>query len=267
MTNRVAHSKTSDFSLGQTNEFIAEFGRQGGTPDLLQELIENKARMVRAVAIARGDETPKGFALAMLILGDDFISPEDVANVYESHYSDEQMTAFADTLPDEKTLQWLRTNGYMLLATPPSEMNLLQVRGLDNQLFYSKSEGWYAESQQTFSREDVVKAGEWLMVRKEQYFNSRSKNWDEQQKLLTEVEHVPNAPEVSYAVTAYYKVRGVYLLKGVYVRTSSVDADGYRVFVGDGGVDGLDVRNVSDDGRHDSLGVSSSRKNLDTLNA
>lgn len=267
MTHRVAHSKTSDFSLGQTNEFIAEFGRQGGTPDLLQELIENKARMVRAVAIARGDETPKGFALAMLILGDDFISPEDVANAYGFHYSDEQITAFADTLPDEKTLQWLRTNGYMLLATPPTDHNLLQVRDLDNQLFYSKSEGWYAESQHTFSREDVVSACQWLMVRKEPYLNSRKKTWDKQKALLTDVEHVPNAPEVSYAVTAYYKVRGVYLLKGVYVRTSSVDAGGHRVLVGGFGADGLHVYDYWDDDRRDGLGVSSSRKNLDALNA
>ena len=266
MTNRAAHIKTSDFSLGQTNEFIAEFGRQGGTPDLLQELIENKARMVRAVAIARGDETPKGYALATLILGDDFISSEDVANAYGFHYSDEQVTAFADTLPDEKTLQWLRTNGYMLVAGPVVDSNLLQVRDFDNKVFYSKSEGWYAESQHTFSREDVVKSGQWLMVRKGPYPDSKSKNWDEQQKLLTEVEHVPNAPEMAYAVTAYFKVRDVYLLKGVYVRTSSVDADGRRVFVGYFDSRGLRVGHYFDGRRHGHVGVSSSRKSLDSLN-
>jgi hypothetical protein len=264
MKNRVAHSKTSDFSLGQTNEFIAEFGRQGGTPGLLQELIENKARMVRAVAIARGDEAPKGFALAMSILGDDFISPEDVANAYGFHYSDEQMTAFADTLPDEKTLQWLRTNGYMLLATPSSDMNLLQVRDHDNQLFFSKSKGWYAESQHTFSREDVVEAGQWLMVRKEPYLNSHKKTLNEQKDLLTDVEHVPNAPEVSYAVTAYFKVRDVYLLKGVSVRTSSVDAGGYSVIVGSFDAGGLSVVNHYGDDRYNNIFVASSRKNLDT---
>ena len=260
MNNRVAHQKPSDFSLGQVYEFCAEFGRQGGDSDLLQALIENKVRMVRAVAIARGDETPKGYALCTLILGDDFISHEDVANAYGFHYSDEQVRAFADTLPDEKTLQWLRSNGYMLVATPPTDHNLLQVRDLDNQLFYSKSEGWYAESQHTFSREDVVKAGQWLMVRKEPYPDSRRKNWDEQRSLLSDVENVPNAPEVSYAVTAYYKVRGVYLLKGVYVHTSSVDAVGYRVIVGYFGGGGLNFSLYWDDLRSDSLGVSSSRK-------
>ncbi len=266
MTDRVAHSKTSDFSLGQKNEFIAEFGRQGGTPDLLQELIENKARMVRAVAIARGDETPKGYALATLTLGDNFISPEDVANVYGFHYSDEQMTAFADNLPDEKTLQWLRSNGYMLVATPPTDCNTLQVRDLDNKIFYSKTEVWYAEDKQKFARNDVVKADEWLMVRKEPYADSQRKTWDEQTVLLTDVEHVPNAPEMAYAVTAYFKVRGIYLLKGVYVRTSSVDADGDRVIVGSFDADGLSVSDFYDDDRDDNFGVGSSRKTLDSLN-
>ena len=211
-------------------------------------------------------QLPEGYDLARLILGDDFLSPEDMAKAYGWSYSDEQMANFANTLPDFDTLMWLKSTGSMLQATPPNNINLLHVRDLDNQLFYSKSEGWYAEGQHTFSREDVVKAGQWLMVRKEPYANSRKKTWDEQKNLLTDVEHVPNAPEVSYAVTAYYKVRDVYLLKGVYVRTSSVDADGGRVVVGNGGVDGLNVLRCYDGFRLDNLGVSSSRKNLDTLN-
>lgn len=203
---------------------------------------------------------PDGEDLCRLILGDDYLSPEDVAKAYGWSYSDDQLANFAETLPDMETVLWLRSNGYMLVATPPTDTNLLQVRDLDNQLFYSKSKGWYAESQHTFSREDVVKAGEWLMVRKEPYPNSRSKNWDEQKNLITEVEHVPNASEVAYAVTAYYKVRGVYLLKGIYVRTSSVDADGDRVIVGSFGGVGLHVHYYWDADRSDDLGVSSSRK-------
>ncbi len=201
-----------------------------------------------------------GEELARLILGDDYLSPEDVAKAYGWSYNDEQLANFANTLPDFEELMWLRSNGYMLVATLPTDCNLLQVRDLDNQLFYSKSEGWYAESKHTFSREDVVKAGEWLMVRKEPYPNSRSKNWGEQRSLLSEVEHVPNAPEVGYAVTAYYKVCGVYLLKGVYVRTFSVDADGNRVIVGNFDGDGLGVCSYWDDRRDEDFGVSSSRK-------
>lgn len=210
---------------------------------------------------------PDGEDLVRLILDDDFLSSEDVAKAYGWSYTDDQLAHFTETLPDFETLMWLRSNGYMLVATPPTDTNLLQVRDFDNQLFYSKSKGWYAEGKEKFARDDVVKAGEWLMVRKEPYPDSRRKNWDEQKNLLTEVEHVPNAPEVSYAITAYFKVRGVYLLKGVYVRTSSVDADGDRVFVGRFDADGLSVGNDWGDGRRGIFGVSSYRKNLDTLNA
>jgi hypothetical protein len=211
---------------------------------------------------------PEGEELARLILGDDFLSPEDMAKEYGWSYSDDQMENFAETLPDFETLMWLKSNGSLLQATPPSEMNFLQVRDLYNQVFYRKKKGRFAESQNTFSCGNVVKAGEWLMVRKEPYPDSRKKTWGEQTKLLSKDEHVSNAPEMAYAVTAYYKVRDVYLLKGVYVRTSSADADGYRVHVGHSAADGLlaHYRNSDDGGRYNDIGVASSRKNLDCLN-
>ncbi len=206
------------------------------------------------------NQLPEGHELARLILGDDYITPEEVATAYGVSYTDEQLEHFADTLPDTQNIFWLRAKGYMLVAGMPTEMNLLQVRELDNLVFYSKTEGWYAEKQQVFAKDDKVKAGEWLAIRKEEVPNSFSKTWQEQPSLLTEVEHVPNAPEVSYAVTAYFKIRGSYLLRGKYVRTSSVSADGYLVSVGSFGEDGLDVYYYWVDDRYGDLGVSSARK-------
>jgi len=204
-------------------------------------------------------QLPEGHELARLILGDDYITPEEVATAYGTSYSDEQLEHFADTLPDTQTILWLRANRYMLIAGPSKEMNLLEVRKLDNKIFYSKTKGWYAENCQTFSRDDKVVAGEWLAIRKDEVPNSFSKTWKEQQDLITEVEHVPNAPEVSYAVTAYYKVRGIYLLRGKYVRTSSVSAGGHHVNVGNFDGDGLNVNNYWDDNRNGNIGVSSAR--------
>lgn len=206
------------------------------------------------------NQLPEGHELARLILGDDYITPEEVANAYGTSYTDEQLEHFADTLPDTQTILWLRANGYMLIAGPPTEMNLLEVWELDNKLFYSKTEGWWSESNQTFSREDKVACGEWLAIRKDEVPNSFSKTWKEQQDLLGEDEHVPNAPEVSYAVTAYFKARDIYLLRGKYVRTSSVSADGDRVYVGlfDGG--GLSVNDFWSGDRGSDIGVSSARK-------
>jgi len=206
------------------------------------------------------NQLPEGHELAHLILGDDYITAEEVATAYGVSYTDDQMEHFADTLPDMQTILWLRANGYMLVAGPSTELNLLEVRELDNKLFYSKTEGWYAENKHTFAREDKVACGEWLAIRKDEVPNSLRKTWKEQQDLITEVEHVPNASEVSYAVTAYFKVRGIYLFRGKYVRTSSVSADGLHVSVGGFGEGGLDVNDYYDDFRVDFIGVASARK-------
>jgi hypothetical protein len=242
-------------------EFVAEFGRRGGNPDLLQSLIENKARMVSVVALARGNDLPKGYALASMILGDDFISPEDVSTAYGFSYSEDQLSHFANTLPDEKTIQWLCTNGYMLVAGPASDQNLLGIRAFDRSLFYRQNDGdgWFEYKTHTFSRTDMVRGGQWLMLKKNDVPNSRSKNWNEQLKLVQNPERVPNVAEVSYGVTVYRKVRGVHLLPNFYVRTSSVDEYGSRVRVGIFGEQGLDVDNYWDDDRCDDLGVSSAR--------
>ncbi len=209
---------------------------------------------------------PEGEDTARLILGDDYLSPEDVAKAYGWSYTDEQVANFTETFPYIEMVMWLRFNGYMLVATPPNDSNFLQVCGFDNKVFYYKTECWYVEDKEEFARNDVVKAGEWLMVRKEMYPGSRSRTWKEQQNLLNEVEHVPNVPEMAYAVTAYHKVHGVNLLKGVYVRTSSVDADGRSVLVGPFDPNGLRVHLYYDDRRDGYVGVSSARKNLDCLN-
>lgn len=207
------------------------------------------------------NQLPEGHELARLILGDDYITPEEVATVYGVSYTDEQLEHFVDTLPDTQTILWLGANGYMLIAGLPMEVNLLQVRELDNKVFYSKTEGWFYAKDKEVAQTDLVKAGEWLAIRKEEVPDSFDMTWKEQQDLITEVEYVPNAPEVSYAVTAYFKVRGIYLLRGkMYVRTSSVDADGDHVGVGGFDEDGLYISYCSPGGRDGLVGVSSARR-------
>lgn len=105
---------------------------------------------------------------------------------------------------------WLRANGYMLVAGPATDQNLLGVRALARSLFYrmNDGDGWFEEAKQTFSRTDMIREGQWLMLRMGDVPNSRSKNWNEQLKLVSDPEYVPNAAEVSYGVTVYRKVRG-----------------------------------------------------------
>lgn len=197
---------------------------------------------------------------ARSILGNDFISPEEMSAAYDIIYTEDQLKNFGDTLPDKKTLRWYLAHNYMLVAGPPMELNLLQVRKLDNNLFDLKTKGWYAESDQKFAQNNKVTAGEWLAIRKGAAPNSFSKTWSRQQHLITEDEYVPNIPTVSYAVTAYFKVRGIYLLCDKYVRTSSISADFNPVIVGRFGEDGLRVYDCWEGEHSGGIGVASARK-------
>jgi hypothetical protein len=123
--------------------------------------------------------------------------------------------------------------------------------------FYSKSGGWYSD--QKFARNDKADT-RWIVVRKEPVPDSTSKTWSEQQALLSDVEVTPNAAEVVWVITTYKAVRDIYLLPNIYVRTSSVDSVGIRVYVGHFDDEGLDVYYWGDDDRPSTIGVSSARK-------
>ncbi|HEV7702306.1 MAG TPA: hypothetical protein VGO63_02600 [Candidatus Paceibacterota bacterium] len=123
--------------------------------------------------------------------------------------------------------------------------------------FYSKTGGWYSD--QKFAREDKTSFG-WLAIKKTPVSNSTSKNWNEQNKLLSALEKVPNAAEMSWFITTYFEVRGIRLFESIYVRTSSLDSDGRRVSVGSFDAGGLDVGHWDGDSRHDSIGLSAARK-------
>ena len=199
------------------------------------------------------------YALVREILGDDFISPEEIAAARDITYSAEQLAELENTLPDRETLEWLRRNDFMLVAGSPREMSLLDIRELERSYFYSKEGGWYNSESEEFARNDKVTC-RWLMLRKGIVPNSTRKTWNEQEKLLSDLEVVPNAAEQAWGMTVYKAVRGVYLLGGLCARTSSVDSGGYRVCVGGFGGVGLGVDDWYDGGRDGFLGVASSRK-------
>ncbi len=200
------------------------------------------------------------YTSARSILGGDFVTPEEIMTARpDLAYTPEQVAQLAESIPSEDALKWCKANGYAVVAGPPRDMSLLDVRASKNTHFYSKTEGWYANSNQQFSRNDKASFG-WLMVRKAPVPESKSKNWDEQTKLIVDPESVPNAVEMSWFITIFFEVRGVRLFEKVYVRTSSVDSDGDHVDVGDFVAKGLFVSNYWDGYRDAFLGVASARK-------
>jgi hypothetical protein len=199
------------------------------------------------------------------ILGDDLITPDEITRARSFVYNGACLRNLDDTLPTADLLYWCRDNGMMLVAGPPTAMSLVDVRALHADYFYSNGPeqddcGWYNEPSEKFVNTDKVEALAWIAVRKESVEDSFSKNWSEQQALVQEPMVIPNAAEVVWALTTYKAARDVYLLENLYVRTSSVDSDGDRVYVGDFDDEGLYVGSLWDDGRGSGLGVSAARR-------
>lgn len=223
--------------------------------------VRSSKKFAKAVALAflDRDNAIIEYKDVRAILGKDFIPPEEIAIVRKLTYSDEVLRHFAETLPSEGVLQWLRDNGFMLIAGTPNSMSFLEIRNINAQLFFTKSGGWYAEEEQKFSQSDKVTA-EWLMMRKGIMLKFMVKTWDEQQKLLTDVEYIPNLAEATWVETTYKEVRNAWLFPDVYVRTSSVDSCGDHVGFGNSSNGGVHIHRGWDGYHHDYLGLAFARK-------
>ena len=252
---------TADSPKGQraTETFRAQYNKAGLDDDGAQILNEHPGFAVYlADGIRRFGAKAPDYGLAQSILGADFITPEEVTKARPSIvYTVEQITALAESLPSEDILKWCKDNGYAVMPAPPQACSTLDVREIQSAHFYTKTGGWYAD--QKFAREDKTSFG-WLLIKKTPVSNSTSKTWNEQNKLLSALEKVPNAAEMSWFITTYFEVRGVRLFEGVYVRTSSLDSGGNRVHVGDFDSDGLSVSHYWGDRRDDHIGLSAARK-------
>lgn len=201
---------------------------------------------------------PINYDRARSILGDDLITPEEIATARGITYSAAQLQQFADTLPAAEELQWLRQDDYILVPGPATPQGLLDIRAMHTAHFYTKEDGWYANADQTFSRNDKANV-QWFKVPKAIYLTvSLNKSWDEQVAMIPEDCYILNATELAWVVTTYHAVRGIYLLPD-HARTSSVSADGGHVGLGRFDSRGLIV-GICFDHRVDGLGLAVARE-------
>ena len=195
------------------------------------------------------------FSTAKELLGASPVyTPEDVESVFGVTYSSEQRDALASIPFSEETL---RACAGTHVLFPGYGLSLLDIRERHSNLFFAKTGGWFGQEQHAFSRVPVPVR--WHLLRMEPVPESFLKSWQEQQTLLLPDEEVPSAATVTFATMLHFKVTGVRLFKSSYVRTSDVDADGFRVFVGLFVDDGFDVYSVWDD-RRAVLGLASARR-------
>ncbi len=169
---------------------------------------------------------------ARQILGDDFISPSEIAKARNLIYSKEVLAYLIKTLPSKDTLLWLVDNEYVLMAGPPSRKSLLGIRDLSMSCSFCKPlSGWYTERKERFSREGGVSIG-WSLLRKNHVKNSTNTMWSEQLELLSEDEYVPSVSVMAWAITTYKEVRNILLFSDIHVRTASICSNGNHVDTG-----------------------------------
>ena len=252
---------TADSPKGHraTETFRAMYNKIGLTEEKAQNLNENPEFAAYLFeGIKRFALKAPDYKIARKILGKDFISPEEIMKSRKGiTYTEKQLAKFGETVPAQEILEWCRDNNFMLVAGPNRPTSLLEIRTMKNGYFYFKEGGWYAD--QKFAQGDKVET-KWYMIRKEIVPESTSKNWSEQQALISDVETVPNSAEFTWAITTYKAVRGVYLFGGIYARTSSLDSDGILVRVGLFDDKGLIVVNRWGGNRNSILGLSVARK-------
>jgi len=186
------------------------------------------------------------------IMGRSFFGVEEAIKHFGVNPTPQQLAALSEIPFSEAVLEQSKDT-HVLVAVFP--LSVLEIRGkVESKLFYDQS--WYNKESFAKERGEVT----WQLVRKTEVANSTSKNWQEQQALLSKDDEVPSAQVMVYTIIGHYLTTGERLFEHIYVRTFSVGSNGSRVVVGLFGSGGLSVNDYWDDDRYDSLGVSFARK-------
>lgn len=174
---------------------------------------------------------PKQYATAVMILDNDFISPMEIAMKYGFGYTPEKLKQFAETLPDIKTLWWLRQNGYVLIAGPATDMNLISLNKLDPVRFFAQEKGWFRRTSwqhNSYAETEVVHTDEWLMLKKVNVPYLESVD-DSETTLVTYPERVASAVEVCYGLMVYWDLRQLHLVSRTPILTTSKSDGGVLI--------------------------------------
>lgn len=228
----------------------------GLTYDALQLPIDNPQMRKCLVYfwMSGGFEATTSQKRAREIMGVNIFGVEENIKHFAINPTRQQLAVLSEVPFTEEVLQ-ARKDTHVLIAT--FQLSILDIRNkAPRNLFYSHDDAWY--NKQSFAK-DKGEVG-WHLVRKTLVQNSTSKTWSEQQALLGKDDETPTARVMVYTIIGHFMATGERLFEHIYVRTSSVDSDDDRVYVGDLGSDGLHVGSRWGDYRGGYLGVASSRK-------
>ena len=194
------------------------------------------------------------------ILRNNFLSPEEVSEVFNFRSSISYLDYLYETIPtDIKVLMAIKSLGGLLIPGIYKDINLLDVRLLNDikksSLKFSDYCQSKSEEEKRFTvKSDVVKAKAWMIVCKRPIEDSTNKVWEEPKELIPYGKRIPNMAEALYVDIVYFQIHGIRLFKDLRIRTSSaLDGDHCNIcmsyFGGDLDLYGFYRSSISDSGK------------------
>lgn len=255
----------TDLPAGKVNagfqRIMGAFGENAGT--IIDSVIadEQVAGRMANLLMNNGYELSSSQAKAREIMGKNFFGIEEAQKHFSLILSKRQIAYMAEVPLSEETLQRDKDT-HILVAYP--RYSIVSVRAKtagvklpeNHRMFYGQD--WYDKNEVG----NGVSALEWHLVRKTSVPDSKSKTWTQQKEMVdaTNIDHVPEADVMVYSIIGHFLNTGERLFEKEYVRASTLDSDGHRVYVGYFDSKGLYVRYWHDDLRNDNFGVSAGRK-------
>lgn len=204
--------------------------------------------------INNGLELPISLRRAREIMGKSFFGIEEAVKHFGVNPTQEQLVALSEIPFSEEVLEQTK-NTHILVAVFP--LSILEIRGKMQNKGLLYNQDWY--NKEPFAKEPGHVS--WQLVRKTPVPNSTSKNWQEQQSLLSSNDEVPTAQVMVYTIIGHHLSTGKRLFEKVYVRCSDVSSLDYHVYVGCFDSAGLDVSNYWGGYRNNiGVGLASARK-------
>jgi hypothetical protein len=195
---------------------------------------------------------------ARKILGLDLITPEEIMKTNGIVYNDTLLESFRKTLPNESILKKLSSEGYFLVAGPPSETSLYDIFLSEPNIFslYNPKDDYYRREYERAIGNPVPYGGprvydpgygqvekvgsQWLALRKKIIPETIHKKYEHQLKYLNSHERVATAVETVWGMKIYKQLREVDLPEDkAWFVTSSIDRRGYYVVIGR--IDGITI--------------------------
>lgn len=215
-------------------------GRKNGFVGDIQHSLRKEAEPVHAkvgnVADANQNLPLIEHENARRILGEYFVSPEEIRGIVGVDYSEKQISHLTKTIPSEEVLWWLRDSGYLLVAGPPIRLSLYKIHGIKREFFFNSfnrkdgSNNYLGRYNKFLSAEMV--SCRWLIVSKAPIAKSSERDEFLLKNLACYPEYVPKAVEIVWASMAFRELRNRWPSRSLFCGTSSVGASGLSVFVG-----------------------------------